>query len=258
MPIALTRMPTEAIRHCELTHLEREPIDVERAREQHGRYERELESLGCTIERLPELADCPDAVFVEDTTVVLPELAVITRPGASSRRPETETVARALARYRSLSFIRAPATLDGGDVLRVGRTLYVGVSGRTNRAGIEQLRAHVEPYGHDTIPVELRGCLHLKTAVAEVGEGTVLINPDWVDAGAFGGLRVIEIEPGEVAATSLLRIGDDVLMTTGSPRTRELLEGIGCRVREIDYTELAKAESGLTCCSVIFESGNPA
>lgn len=251
--LALTRSPTPAIRNCELTHLNRAPIDVDRARRQHAEYERQLEELGCSVERLPELPDQPDAVFVEDTVVVLPEVAVITRSGAASRRPETESMAEAMARYRPLAHIQFPATLDGGDLLRLGERLYVGQSSRTSPAGLEQLKNLVEPYGYEVVGVPVKGCLHLKTAVAEIADNTVLINPEWVDAEVFEGLQVIEGDPDEIAVTSTLRVGDTVLITADSPRTREKLEGIGCKIREIDYSELAKAEAGLTCCSVIFE-----
>lgn len=253
MPIALTRAPTAAIRRCELTHLAREAIDVDQARRQHRLYEEALEFLGCRVERLPELPEQPDAVFVEDTAVVLPELAVITRPGAVSRRPETQTMATALAPYRTLEHLRAPATLDGGDVLCMGATLYVGLTARTNEAGVEQLRAAVAPHGYRVCPVEVEGCLHLKSAVAAIADETVLLNPRWVDESVLEGLRVIEIHPEEPAAISVLRVGDSLLMVTGCPRTRATLEGAGCIVREIDFSELAKAEAGLTCCSILLQ-----
>lgn len=254
MLTALTRRPTDSIYSCELTHLHREPIDLEQALQQHDQYERELERLGCRIERLPELPDQPDAVFVEDTVVVLPELAVITRPGAASRRQETESMTRAMADYRRIECIEAPATLEGGDVLRMGKTLYIGLSSRTNRDGIEQLTRAVERHGYrlETLPVE--GCLHLKTAAADVSEGTVLVNPAWLDPSAFSGLRVIEVPSSEAQTFSALRIGNTVLLRKGCPRTRKLLEDLGREVREIDYSELGKAEAGLTCCSVIFKA----
>lgn len=167
-------------------------------------------------------------------------------------------MAEVLARYRPLEYIRPPATLDGGDVLRVGKTVFVGVSSRTTEAGVEQLRVHLQPFGYDVRAVMVSGCLHLKTAAAEVADDTVLINPAWVGAEVFAGLDVIDGDPREIATTSTMRVGDAVLMTSGAPRTREALEELGCRVREIDYSELAKAEAGLTCCSVILDTGTMA
>ena len=159
--IALTREVSPALARCELTHLSRVPIDAALARIQHGRYEAALEALGCTVLRLPAAPDLPDAVFVEDTAVVLPEIAVVTRPGAASRRPESVATARALAAWRPLAFIEEPGTLDGGDVLRLGATLFVGVSGRSNASGIEQLRSLLEPLGYAVEAVSFAGCLHL-------------------------------------------------------------------------------------------------
>ncbi len=178
--VALTRPVPGSLGACELTHLERVPIDVARARAQHAAYERRLESAGCHVHRLPALDDAPDSVFVEDTAVVLDELAIITRPGAPSRQGETRAVAEVLSGYRRLERMSAPATLDGGDVLRLGRTLYVGVGGRTNGAGVAQLGGFVRPWGYDVRGVPAGACLHLKSAATEPAPGLVLLNPAWV------------------------------------------------------------------------------
>jgi dimethylargininase len=176
VPIAVTRGISAAMMRCELTHLRRTPIDTGLAREQHHAYEQALRALGCRIESLPEEPELADSVFVEDTAIVLDEVAVITRPGAPSRRAETASMAALLERYRRLAHIESPGTLDGGDVLRVERTLYVGASSRSNASGIEQLGELLLPFGYRVVPVAVRGCLHLKSAVTQVSADELLIN----------------------------------------------------------------------------------
>lgn len=251
MLIAITRDVSPGIERCELTHLERQPIDVDVARAQHRQYESCLAELGCRVHRLPAEPDLPDSVFVEDTAIVLDELAVITRPGAEPRRAETASAARALEAYRELRAIEPPGTLDGGDVLRVGRVLYVGLSSRSSPTGIEQLRTVLEPFGYKVQPVEITGCLHLKSAVTQVGENTLLVNRDWVDVSAFGGLELVDVAPSEPMGANALLIGRTVVYPLAYERTWERLEGRGIAVRAVDASELAKAEGGVTCCSLI-------
>ena len=252
--IALTRPVPDGLGACELTHVPRTPIDLDRARAQHAAYERALESLGCVIHRVAAAHDHPDSVFIEDTAVALDEVAILTRPGAASRRGETAGVASILSRYRELEALTEPATLDGGDVLRLGRTLHVGVGGRTNDAGLEQLAAIVRKRGYGVQAVPVTGCLHLKSAVTELLPGVVLLNPDWVDAAAFDGYRVLEVDPAEPGAANVLRIEDTILCAAAFPRTAARIAGEGLSVRRLDVSELAKAEGALTCCSVIFTS----
>jgi len=251
MRVALTRAVSPNIGRCELTHLARQPIDVEVARLQHARYEACLAELGCQVQRLPAAPDLPDSVFVEDTAVVLDELAIITRPGAESRRPETAAVAQALQPYRRLAHIVAPATLDGGDVLCVGRQVFVGLSPRTNPAGIAQLQDLLEPWGYTVKSVPVRGCLHLKSAATLVATDTILINRAWVDAQAFGPLELIDVDPTEPFGGNALLVGETVVYPTAYPATRRRLEGRGIPVRVVDVSELAKAEGGVTCCSLL-------
>ena len=251
MPIALTRTVPPSIVNCELTHLDREPIDFARAAEQHGLYERALVALGCTIQRLPSLADLPDSVFVEDTALVLPEIAVIARPGAASRRLEVTTVAEALRAHRPLTFIEPPGTLDGGDVLAIGSTIYVGESTRTNADGIRQLADLVSAYGYAVQPVDVSGCLHLKSAVTRVAEDVILLNSDWVDSPSFKGMRQIEVHPGEPFAANALWIGDHVIYSSTYDETRRRLEENGINVHLVETDELQKAEGGVTCCSIL-------
>jgi dimethylargininase len=239
------------IGRCELSHLDRAPIDISRAVRQHQHYVSALAEAGCAIHRLPQAPQLPDGVFVEDTALVLEELAVITRPGAVSRRPETESVAAALQPFRPLQRIGGPGTLDGGDVLLTGRTLFVGLSGRTTREGAEELARLVAPAGYEVRIAPVRGCLHLKSAVTEVAEATLLINPEWVESAGFEGFRLIPIDPGEAFAANALRIGALVIHAAAFPRTARRLRAEGLEVREVEADELAKAEGGVTCCSLL-------
>ncbi|MDQ3998229.1 MAG: arginine deiminase family protein [Gemmatimonadota bacterium] len=249
--LALTRAVPPSIVRCELTHLAREPIDVQRAVAQHEAYVTTLGRLGCTVERLPDEPEHPDSVFVEDTAVVFDELAVIARPGAESRRAETQSVAAALAKYRELACIEAPGTLDGGDVLRVGRRVYVGVSGRTNVEGVRQLAELLAPHGYLVAGIDVRECLHLKSAVTAIADDTLLVNPRWVDVSHFHGLRLLEVHADEPFGANALAVEDTVLCAAAAPRTGAQLEARGFAVESVDVSELAKAEAGVTCCSLI-------
>ncbi|HJZ76002.1 MAG TPA: arginine deiminase family protein [Vicinamibacterales bacterium] len=251
MFVAITRAVSPAIAACELTHLSRLPIDVERAREQHRAYERALIAAGGVVERLESDESMPDSVFVEDVAIVLDELAVITRPGAASRRHETAAVADALAEYRSLATIEAPATIDGGDVLVVGRDVFVGLSSRTNNAAVQQMRAILGPRGYAVHAVKVRGCLHLKSAVTALDDGTLLVNRQWIDGKPFDRFSLVDVDPAEPAAANALRLPDRVVFPSAFPRTAERLAARGFRLEVVDASELAKAEGAVTCCSLI-------
>jgi dimethylargininase len=254
MLTAITRAVSPTIGNCELTFLERQPIDVEKAAQQHRAYEECLTELGVRVISLAAEPELPDSVFVEDTAVVVNELAVMTRPGAASRRPEVESIAAVLSKYRPLEFITPPATLEGGDVLRVERTLFVGASGRTNREGIRQLQDILEPYGYEVRTVNLNGCLHCKSACSYLGRNTIVANRAWVQDSPFESFEVIDVAPTEPSAANALAIGDVVLLPNSFPETRARLEAHGFHVETLDVSELQKAEAGLTCSSVIFES----
>jgi dimethylargininase len=254
MLIAVTRAVSRSIGHCELTQLDRLPIDLELARRQHQAYEQTLRGLGVQVHSLPEEPGLPDAVFVEDAAIVLDECAVITRPGAASRRPETETIARELAPYRKLFTIRAPGTLDGGDVLTVGRDIFVGLSSRSNQAAVDQLQALLTAYGYTVTGVQVTGCLHLKSAVTQVAAGTLLVNPAWIDASYFHGLKLIETDPSEAYAANALLVDGTVIMQPAYPKTRARLEALGIHPLLVDESELGKAEGALTCCSLLFRA----
>ncbi|MEO8777725.1 MAG: arginine deiminase family protein [Rhodanobacter sp.] len=251
---AVTRAVSSSMGRCELSHIAREPIEVTLARAQHRDYLRALESVGCTVQTLPEQRELPDSVFVEDVAIVLDEVAVLTRPGAPSRRPEVASVADLLRQHRPLLAIEAPATLDGGDVLRMGRTLYVGQSARSNPAGIAQLRELLIPYGYAVEGVVTRACLHLKSAVTALSDDSVLLQPAWVDGEHFAKFRVVEIDPAEPHAANVLRIDDALIMPASFPRTRQRLLDAGLKAIAVDVSELQKAEGAVTCCSLVFRS----
>ena len=253
MRVALTREISPAIVNCELTHLERTPIDVGVARAQHEQYEQALRELGCNVQRLSSGDDQPDSVFIEDTAIVLGEVAIIAQPGAPSRRSELAAVENELQRHRMIQWIELPGTLDGGDVLRVGRRLFVGTGGRTNADGVAQLRASVAPFGYTVHPVAITGCLHLKSAATLVGGDLLLVNPAWLDLKPFGDLRTVAIDPSEPFAANALRIGERVIHAAEFPGTRERIEREGIAVRPVPASELAKAEGAVTCCSLVFD-----
>jgi dimethylargininase len=249
---AITREVSEGIVHCELTHLERTPIDVDVARQQHDRYEACLASLGCRVTRLTANPQMPDSVFIEDIAVVLDEVAVITLPGAPSRRSETPAVVAGLEPHRPLLRITPPATLDGGDVLQVGKTLYVGLSTRSSPASLDQLRDLLKPFGYRLQGIPVQGCLHLKSAATLVAPDTLLINPGWVDSSRFGRMRTIPVHASEPFAANALLLDQVVVYPASYPATQERLEQAGISVQTVDVSELAKAEGGVTCCSLIF------
>jgi dimethylargininase len=249
--IALTREVSPTIVECELTHLARTPIRVDVARAQHRGYERLLASLGCDLRRVEPAPSHPDSVFIEDTAVVFDELAVIARPGAKSRRAEVTAVASVLATLRPLVRVEAPATLDGGDVLVIGRSVYVGRTARTGDEGIAQLQGLTASYGYTVHAVTVTDCLHLKSAVTALAGDTVLLNPAWVDPAFFSGYRVITVAPDEPSGANVLRVGDALVYDAAHPHTRERIEQAGFTVHTVDASELAKAEGAVTCCSLL-------
>jgi len=252
MWMAITREVSPALASCELSHIPRTPIDAERAGAQHHDYLRTLEALGCRLVILPAEPALPDSVFVEDVAIVLDEVAVMTRPGALSRRAEVASVAKALGHYRTLLTIETPGNLDGGDVMRAGRTLYVGQSARSNAEGIAQLSALLNEHGYAVQGVPTRGCLHLKSAVTQIADDTLLLQPAWVDRALFADFRVLEVDPAEPHAANVLRVGNALVMPAGFPRTQQRLVDAGFNVTAVDVSELQKAEGAVTCCSLIF------
>ena len=253
MFVAITRAVSPSLASCELTHLARVPIDVERAREQHRAYERALAGAGGVVERLDAGPEMPDSVFIEDIAIVLDELAIVTRPGAKSRRVETPAVADALGHYRPLRTIEPPGTVDGGDVLVAGRHVFVGRSTRTNEAAILQMRRILTPLGYTVQALEVRGCLHLKSAVTSLADDVLLVNPEWIDTAAFDRFACVEVDPEEPSAANVLRLHDRVIAPASFPRTAERIARRGFRVQTVDASEVAKAEGAVTCCSLIVD-----
>ena len=256
---AITRAVSPGIVHCELTFLARQPIDLHRAQEQHRAYERLLEERGARVISLAAEPDLPDSMFVEDPAIVLDELAVILPLGTASRRPEGASLAKALQKFRKLEYIALPGALEGGDVLRVGRTLFVGLTGRSNAEGIRQLTTILAPHGYEVIPVPVTGCLHLKSAVTHLGENTLIANRAWFDSAPFSrhGFGWIDVAPEEPHAANALAVNGPVIFPASFPRTRARIEAAGFPVTPLDISELQKAESGLTCSSLLFDV-NPA
>jgi dimethylargininase len=252
--IAITREVSHSIVNCELTHLARTPIDVMRARAQHEQYREALRSLGLEVISLPEEPNLPDSVFVEDAAIVLDEVAVLTRLGADSRKPEVESIARALEPYRPLLRVSAPATLDGGDVLVVEKKIFVGQTLRTNASALEQMMKLLKPFGYEVIGVPVTDCLHLKSAVTQVVENTLLINPAWVEKQYFAGFDFIEVDPSEPFAANALLVGDALIYPSVFAGTRARLETVTPRIVTMEADELSKAEGGVTCCSLIFKT----
>jgi dimethylargininase len=253
--IAFTRGVSPAMARCELTHLAREPIDVARATMQHEEYERALARFGCSVIRLDADADMPDSVFIEDTAIVLDELAIVARLGARSRRGEAATVAAALQAYRPLATIEAPGTLDGGDVMTIGREIFIGRSSRTNAAALEQVRALVAPFRYRLQEIDVNGCLHLKSTVTALDDHTLLINREHVDDRAFSSFDLVDVDPSEPSGANILRVNGRLLYSVAFGRTRERLERKGFPVTTVDVSEIAKAEGAVTCCSLIVRTG---
>jgi len=245
---------SSSINKCELTFHVQEPIDVAKALAQHEAYEECLRQLGASVVSLAEEPDLPDAVFVEDAAVVVDEVAVIPVMGAASRRPETESLARALSVYRPLHFMQAPGTLDGGDVMRIGRRVFVGASKRTNAEGIAQMRGALSAFDYEVTAVDVRQCLHLKSGCSYVGRNCILVNRELVDVTPLAGFDLIDVPSSEPGAANALLIEDVVIVPRGFVQTIALLEARGFGVKAIDVSEFQKAEGGVTCKSIIFDS----
>jgi len=254
MLTAITRNVSSALAHCELSFIARQPIDLEKARAQHHAYEELLRKLGAQVISLPEEPDLPDSMFVEDPTIVLDELAVICPLGTETRRKEAPTLAAALEKYRKLAYIKLPGTLEGGDVLRVGKKVFVGITARSNPEGIRQLAVILEKYRYDVTAVPVTGCLHLKSAVTYLGRNTLLGNRAWFEWKRLEGFDWVDVDPAEPHAGNALAIGDSVIFPASFPKTREKIHASGFKVVPLDISELQKAESGLTCSSLLFEA----
>lgn len=254
MRIAITRAPGPELARCELTHLARQPIDFERACLQHRAYQDVLRQAGFRVISLPADPDLPDGVFVEDTAVVLDEIAVITSPTPLSRRREWPAIESELMAFRSIARLPAGVNLEGGDVLRMGQRLFVGISERTSATGAQALADIVRPYGYAVVPVRVTGCLHLKSACAAIDGETALVNRDWIDADALSGIRFVDLPRDEPWGANVLRLPKAVLVSSAFPRTNDLVAKLDYLTLSIDVSELHKAEAGLTCMSLLMDS----
>jgi dimethylargininase len=254
MLTAITRAVSPAIIHCEISFIDRRPIDLAKAQEQHHAYEQLLQKLGARVISLPAEPALPDSMFVEDPAIVLDELAVLFPLGTDSRRPEAASLGKALSRFRELAYVTLPGTLEGGDVLRIGRKLFVGLTKRSNAEGIHQLAAILAPRNYEVIAVPVTGCLHLKSAVTHIGGNTLLANRSMFDPAPLAGYDWIDVDPGEPHAANALALGGTIIFPASFPRTRARIEAAGFHVTPLDISELQKAESGLTCSSLLFEA----
>lgn len=255
---AFTRAVSPRLAQCETTQSFDAPIDAARALGQHAAYEDALIGAGLAIVRLPALADHPDGVFVEDMAILLGAHAIVTRPGAASRSGEAESVAEGLAGDFTVHRLAA-GHVDGGDVLKIGGTLYVGLSGRTDKAGIRALGDLAGPLGYRVVPVRVAGCLHLKSAVTFAGPDAggmpiLLHNPDWVSAALFGGVEPVAVTAGEAYGANVVRAGATLLAAADSPRTADRLAARGFDVVTLDISEMRKADAALTCMSLIADA----
>ena len=253
MAIAFVRRPASSLVHCEVTHVAREEIDLPSAFRQHQEYRQAIQNGGVTVESLPPEESFPDGACIEDNAIILPELAVIASMGTASRQSEPALLVSVLSRHRRLVDVSPPATIEGGDVFRIGKTLYVGASSRTNRAGVNALRDIVEPLGYGVALLPIRGCLHLKTACTPLDDDTLLVNPDWLDGDALKTFRLVSIPSEEPFAANVLRLPAGILGNAAYPRTLDLIQAHGYPATGVELTEFSKAEAGPTCLSLIVD-----
>ena len=253
MLTALTRKVSSSLANCELSFIARQPIDMEKARAQHHAYEQLLGELGARVISLPEEPELPDSMFVEDPAIVLDEVAVICALGTETRRKEAPSLAAAVEKYRTLAHIKLPGTLEGGDVLRIGKKIFVGLTARTNAEGIRQLAVIVERFGYEVTAVRVSGCLHLKSAVTSLGGNVLLGNRKWFQWERMAGFEWVDVDPSEPHAGNALRMGETVVFPASFPKTRGRIEEAGLKVVALDISELQKAEAGLTCSSLLYE-----
>ena len=251
--LSFVRELSPRLQNCELSFVERAAIDIPLARRQHAGYVRALGELGCEVRWLAPLAEHPDGVFVEDTAVLVPGLAVIARPGALSRRGEVASVAAALEPHVALKYTAEPATLEGGDVLRIGRRVFVGSSARSNAAGVAQLGEALAPAGYSVQAVAMTGCLHLKSAATFSPPDLLVVNPDWVDPAVFGSGRIVPVAPEEPFGANTLSVAGVTLVSADYPETARRLAAAGVPTRVLEVGELHKAEAALTCMSLVLE-----
>ncbi len=220
--------------------------------QQHAAYVDTLASLGLEVIELDPLSGYPDAYFVEDTAIVTPDVAIITRPGARSRRGEEKGVEPVLAQYRRIERIHAPGSVDGGDVLAVDGHFFIGISDRTNKQGAQQLGSILEKYGNTWIKVPVTSGLHLKSSINYLENNTLLVTREFSDLSLLGGYEKIIVEDGEEYAGNTLALNGTLMMPSGFPKTRKKLRAAGYEIIELNVSEARKMDGGLTCMSLRF------
>lgn len=237
--------------NCEVTHVSRQPINIPLALGQHESYCLALHSLGVEVEQLPPLPAYPDSVFIEDNAIVLDELMVMTSMGRGARQGEVLLIGSVLSQHRRVVQIFPPATIEGGDVLRVGKSLFVGMSSRTTQLGVDALRVIVEPLGYEVISVNVYHCLHLKTACTFLDDETMLVNSEWLDLDKLKKYRLLPVPQAEPFGANVLRVPQGLLANAAYPKTLDLIRTEGYSVIAVNMSEFSKAEAGVTCLSLI-------
>ncbi len=250
--IAVTHLPSPNMQRCERTYVDEQLIDYDLALTQHAAYCDALRDAGADVATLDANRSLPDCVFVEDTAIVLDELAVMMSMGAASRRTEPPAIERALSRWRRIERVALPGTIDGGDVVRAGKSLFVGKSPRTNAAGIAALRETVRPFGYDVTAVPVTQCLHLKTACSALPDGRFLVNPEWIDGSPLPRSSLLHVPRAEPWSGDVLVVGEHIIASDAFPETADLLASNGFDVATVSVSEFAKAEGGVTCLSLVF------
>ncbi len=253
--VAMTRAPSPRMELGERTYVDDTPIDGPLALHQHQQYQDALRRCGARVVSLPACQDLADCVFVEDTAIVVDELAVMMSMGAVSRRDEVPTIEAALREFRTIAHVKLPARIDGGDVVRSGHEVFVGLSQRTNPAGADALRDILAPFGYSVTAVPVLGCLHLKTACSALPDGSLLVNSDLIGVSPIRGRELVSVPKAEPLAGDVLVIGERIIASDAFPETISLLGSRGWEVVPVSVSEFAKAEGGVTCMSLVFNAG---
>jgi dimethylargininase len=228
-------------------------VDLAQAHQQHEGYRAALRRNGVDVRLLDVNAEHGDGCFIEDNAIVVDEVAILTTMGAAHRRQEPQAIAPVLAEYRRVECVAGDSRIEGGDVLRIDRDIFVGRSTRTNQRGVDALRGILEPFGYRVTGVDVADGLHLKTACTALDSSTLLANRAWLDMAPFQGFDVIDVHPDEPTAANVLRIGEAIVMPEGCPRTVARVRERCPHAQTVDISEFAKADGGLTCLSLVFE-----
>jgi dimethylargininase len=252
--VAITRGPSPRMELGERTYADDSPIDGALAVQQHQSYQDALRTCGARVVSIPGCSELADCVFVEDTAIVVDEIAVMMSMGAASRRDEVPTIESALREFRTIARVELPARIDGGDVVCSGRDVFVGLSQRTNAAAVDALRAILAPLGYTVTAVPVLHCLHLKSACSALPDGSLLVNADLISTSPLQGRELVSVPNDEPLAGDVLVIGDRIIASDAFPKTISLLSARGWKVIPVSVSEFAKAEGGVTCMSLVFNT----